>query len=471
MAQLDATEQSVDPSEVTDLELAAARFEANRQLDRRPPLEHLDRPNLVLSTRDEVSADAPSRFAGIPSLAGVLLMTLGVGAVLGWQLRPQVGQGSAQGPAVPAVRNSEDATTNLETRPATVRSESSANPTALPVAADPELFVSEIAALDLRELTFVPGEINLTQGGIETAERLIDLLVAYPGQPVELRVRTYSESTPGQNHGLSVHQANVLGSILANAGVQRDRLTVVGIGSSDAQQTASAAAILFDSVIPSVRERLQFQGPLTLNEPFGGTFDADSLEVLDAVGAAVGDSPVVLVGYTWSGSSDHLNHELSHDLLDRAALQLEAAGVPASRIMSVGLGSAPVEISQRSTVVTATAGDDAAIAVALRSIAPDAVSFVPGTGELTPAGMRALNSVPPILQAHPDAVVEVAVHSYQLPTSQANHDLSRVQADAIETYLYDQGLMADRLLMVAHGDPPHFAVPGRDSVVTFTVLR
>ena len=467
---------------------AAARFESNRRYDHRPAIENVDRPTLVLTTRDQPPPKPKSNAKLVALLCGLVVGALALGAYLGRQGQPIANVNPDNAVASPSLANDAQAAVEPlegDTRPpATVVSapETSQEPAEAPVEAivaptvvagapDESAFLAKFAALDLEKLAFVPGEVDLTGGGMEALDRLTDLLLAYPSQPVELRVRTYSESTPGRNHGLSLHQSNALLTKLEAAGVGTDRLTIVGLGSIDTDRPTAAAALFLDAANSDIGQQEDDLFPLIIEEPFAGSFDQSSVESLVAVSAKLGDSPVSLVGYAWSEPTAEANHELSHAMLDAAAAVMISNGIPASQIETVGLGSAAASLAQRTTVVTAVAGPTAAIAVSLGAIPVDAVSFEEDSAVLTSSGRETLTSIAAVLTSQADIEVEIAVHYYQAATSQGNHDVSRQLADSIGDYLADAGVALQRLRLVAHGDPPHFAVPGRSSAVTFTVIR
>ncbi len=480
-----------------ETQTAAARFAANRRYDQRPAIENVERPSLVLTTRNVAPAQGPRNVRRIAAGAGCVAAALVAGTLLGLRLgtedqaAPIESAVAVRTPTTVAVVTDADvaglvpSSTIIPPPPITSppTSVEAPPPTKLlpnpPLAkslgeferADTEPFLAELESVGLDRLVFVPGEVNLTPEGIQTLERLADVLLAYPEQPLELRVRTYSESTAGQNHGMSVHQANMLGSMLATAGVGTDRLSVVGLGSHDAERPTASAALFVESAALETQVDLASQFPIVFQEPFSGTFDAAQLDVLKTVAAASGDSRLELVGYAWSGSDADANHHLSHELLDAAVALLEGLDVSADQLSSVGLGGAEVPLADHTTVVTAAVGEAAAVSLAFAAVPVDAVAFVSGTAELAPSGEETMASVAEILRANPEVRVEVAVHFYGGTTSQQNHDASKLQGDTISNHLAAVGVEPERLRVVAHGDPPHFAVPGRSSVVTFTVIR
>lgn len=517
---LGATEASrpeVEPSSNGEHsgEDAAERFAANRRYDYRPAIENVDRPVLVFTTRDSASEPSGSSLPLFAMLGGLALLAFGAGAFFGLRMLPVddvsvvggsrlffatadevLGETAEVPTSADGLTSSNagaaDAAANAGAVDAEVGNAATTGASAVDVndALTPEellaadrggrsvlegdddaAFLSQLESLDLDVLTFVSGGIDPTPEGIEALGELAEVLLAHPGQSVELRVRAYSESTPGRNHGLSVHQANVLKSMLTEAGVGDGRISVVGIGSPKLDRPAAAAALFFDSSNDAVHQELSSLGPIVLEEPFEGSFDQDSLGLLVEAAAIADGSSLLLVGYSWDAETEALNHDQSHELLDAASRALAALGVPAEQVSSVGLGSEAVPLAERTTVVSVVGGSSAGLAVLLAAVAVDAVSFEPGTATLTQMGTETLGDVAQSLQAHEDVQIEVAVHFYGRATSQANHDASQLHAAAIGDYLREIGVPAERLRLVAHGDPPHFAVPGRQGHVTFTVVR
>ena len=338
-------------------------------------------------------------------------------------------------------------------------------------------FETALANVDVSEIVFLPGTGELTDMGGRAIDDLAQVLLLDPGRPVEITVSTFSETTPGQNHGLSVAQAATITGRLIEAGVDLERLRGVGLGSSGSQRPELAGAILFGSNDLGLRGQLAQHGPLTLTDTpvaLGPTFterQQDHLLGVAGVAANDSDSTFDIVAYAWTESSPDANHELSHAFADSAVAVLTSAGIAAERLATVGLGERSISVGRLASVVRVHSDESAAMSVALSQIELDAVTFEPSSAILTEVAERVLDEIVELTSLDPVVHFEVASHTYSQATSQANHDLSEQQSRAVRDYLVSHGVDPHRLESVAHGDPAHFGLPGRATVTTFTVVR
>ncbi len=464
---------------VADLQLdggeqtAAERFAANRRYDHRPAIENIDRPTLVLTTRTAPSEPSGTVYSPFLLAACAIVCVLLGGVVLGWlrssggasESTPELAVAEAVSVAGAGIGQNEPPSEAAAAAPDPVRAETGEPTPHVESHAAPEHALSaQIADLNLDRVTFVPGEAILTPGALVELGRLAEVLQEHPTEPVDVRVRTYSESTPGRNHGLSVLQANAIAAALVGASVEADRVSVIGLGSEGTERPRASAALFLDVAGGQPVE------PLIFDTPVSGSLSDSSHQTLEAAAIAVGDAEISLVGYAWSEPNESANHDASHALVDQVAEVLMAAGLRDSQIERVGLGSTSVPIADRSTELTIEVGARAAIAVELGGLSLEAVSFVQGGTTLTPQATASLDRVVAALRRSPEARIGIDVHFYGTSDSQTNHDLSRLQATSIESYLMDHGIDEGRVRLAAHGDPPHFEHADRDSVVTLTVL-
>ncbi|MFT7597677.1 MAG: outer membrane protein OmpA-like peptidoglycan-associated protein [Acidimicrobiales bacterium] len=244
-----------------------------------------------------------------------------------------------------------------------VAEQASTNTSELPPAG-PEISVEglerDLAVVNLDRITFATGTSALTSEGRDAVQAAAAVLMAHPFIPIEIEVRTYTEASAGENHGVSTARAEAISAAFTDAGVSGARLATVGLGNPGDNES--------------------------------------------------GDQP-------------------------ENRVELEA-------------------------------GPPAALTLALRSI-PGDISFDPGTAILTTTGTQILAEVKEALMIDPAVDVEISVHTYSEETSDANHDLSHHQGEAMIEVLVLQGIPRDRLTMIGHGDPAHFSQPGRDTYVTF----
>ena len=331
-----------------------------------------------------------------------------------------------------------------------------------------------LATFDTSRIDFVPGSAALTESGATAVDELAAILLLDPARSVEINVATFSETTPGENHGLSSAQAASVSERLVFNGVASERLLGVGQGSSDSTPPELAAAVLFGSDSPTLQARFAQIGPLKFadRDAMSAFLKNRSAGTLDAVKAAAREenSSVNIVAYAWVGPSETVNHDLSHQLTDTTFAELSNS-IASDRITAVGLGQRPVSVEQTPSVLTVHADEAAVVAIGLARIGLGAVSFQPSSDVLTEPSFAALREVARLSQLAPQLRIEVASHTYDQSTTQGNHDLSERQSRAVRDFLITEGVDPDRLESVAHGDPAHFAEAGRPTATTFTVIR
>lgn len=329
-----------------------------------------------------------------------------------------------------------------------------------------------LSSIDVRGLQFLLGTPVLTAGAKAALSEMAAVLVENPGIPVEIVVRTYTETTPGQNHGLSTQQAAAVVAHLVANGVEEQRLSAVGLGSPPGPPPTRNGILLFEATDTILGSTLRSVDTVAIDLTPGG-ITVEGLAALDEVAAElalVPDVPLTLVAYAYDGGSASANHDRSHFLADTAVAHLVAGGVDPSRLATVGLGEIPVNLDF-DTVTTYEVGPRAALAIALSQIDNASVDFEQHTGTLTQNAHGTLDQVTAVMELDQDLGVEIAAHAYSEATSEANHGISHQQGDSVVSYLVNAGIDPARLRLVGHGDPPHFFQPGRDSFITFTVIR
>lgn len=166
---------------------------------------------------------------------------------------------------------------------------------------------------------------------------------------------------------------------------------------------------------------------------------------------------VTVVGHAFA-ESDDASHDRSHLLADLVAAYLEAAGVDADRLSTVGMGSSPI-----------VSDDGRSLEVALEELDGDAL-FVSGSTEFTPAGLLVIDELRAILIEYPSEGIELAVYSFSEVDTDVNHDLSHRQGDALASALVQVGVDRGRLVVVGRSDAADFAQDGRANYVQVTPL-
>lgn len=467
-----------------------SRFEQNRELDRsydkRPAIQHLAKPNILLTTR-EPEKRTPSGHSTLlrsyraPIVFGLLLIAaaslLGVGVLLGQRLAQTTDAARSDEAAASPVRSADNSAPPESTSaPPVPTADSSASTSLAPetTTLQVEQFAVALSAIDLSRLSFVPGTARFTLEGQQSAVELASALLLDPDAPVSVVVRTFSETTPGENHGLGVQQADALVEKLTTEGVNRERLAAVALGNSGIERPNAAGALFFRSDTEEVQAQLVELGPLVFNGEVQDVGEAEVESRLATVAALLEQTPgaeLQLVGYAWSEESRKDNHDVSHEILDSAVESLTDLGVSRSRIGEVGLGWTAVPLTGQQTVIEVETGRAAAVAVGMQSISSEGIDFIRGSRTLTHTSEEVLLAVANVLALDPSVRVEIAAHTYSETSSQRNHDLSEFQGQAVVDALVSAGIDRGRLELVWHGDPPHFETTDGKTVITFTVLR
>ena len=83
---------------------------------------------------------------------------------------------------------------------------------------------------------------------------------------------------------------------------------------------------------------------------------------------------------------------------------------------------------------------------------PGNITFDTGSNALKPSFFSILDSVVLVLDEFESTLVSVAGHTDSVGSDESNDVLSVNRASAVATYLNNQGVIADRLLVVGHGE-------------------
>ena len=325
--------------------------------------------------------------------------------------------------------------------------------------------------VELGAIGFEGASDVLTAEGRAAVGHLATVLVDHPFIPVEVTVSTYTEATPGANHGLSSARAEAIYTALAEAGVSPNRLVSVGLGSRSELPTGRSVAVRLSSAEPALGTELDAIDSLRIDLTEGGALTDDAIAVLQEIEDVLRRVPgtdLTLVGYGYAHDAV-MSHELSHQVIDAAVAWLAERGVDPTRLSTVGLGDAPLNVDL-DNMVDLKVGAPAAISLALGDI-DNAVRFIPHTAITMPESDQVLDEIAAALAFDRTLSVEISFHTYTEDSSQANHDLSEQQGVAVLGALEALGVDRARLHMVAHGDPQHFARRDRETYITFHVLQ
>lgn len=332
-----------------------------------------------------------------------------------------------------------------------------------------ELLESSIDDIDLSSIEFEAGSADLTPDGQRIVNQIAEALLATPFIPVEIQVSTFSEATPGINHGLSQQRAEAIVTALTNDGVSASRLSSIGLGSRAESPLHEGAIVLFSADDPDLARELRQIDQIALEYDREISLTTDGQGTIAKIGqllAEHAEAQLTLVGYGY-GSSPRTSHDLSHRAIDVAADALTSSGINPERLDTVGLGDAPLNL-QMDSRVELKVGTPAGISLALQQVDGE-VTFLSGTSTIT-SPSETIAEIASAINLDDDLLIELSMHTYTEPSSQRNHDLSRLQGEALVDALIAEGVDPQRLHMVAHGDPPHFARPGRETLVTFFTL-
>ncbi|NNC92526.1 MAG: OmpA family protein, partial [Acidimicrobiia bacterium] len=99
------------------------------------------------------------------------------------------------------------------------------------------------------------------------------------------------------------------------------------------------------------------------------------------------------------------------------------------------------------------AGDEATLRRQLRELTNSApVVFALGRADLSAATAATLDAAAAIIQAQPGLRILIAGHTDTTGSAGRNEALSGERAEAVRGYLIEQGIAANRLLVVAYGE-------------------
>jgi outer membrane protein OmpA-like peptidoglycan-associated protein len=326
-----------------------------------------------------------------------------------------------------------------------------------------------LRSISVDRLQFQPHTTTLTDDGNAALNSIVELVKANPGVPLEFRLSTFSETTPGQNHSLSVTQSEALEEMLAQRGADISAVAVNGLGSPESNPAvAPRNAVLLDATEPLA---VGSTADLSFVDATSTLLPA-AAPVLDRIADQLTLNPIAslkLVVYASTGAGGETDHALSHERGDHIVEELRSRGVSRRRMSVVGLGATPIGVD-RSNAVSAVVGDGARLAVALANVDMDPVNFALHTTTLTEPGVAILNEVAEVLTKYPTGLVMVACHTFTEPSSDANHGLSHRQAAVIVDYLVEHGVDPQRIATQGHGDPVHFEHETTGSYVTVSPL-
>jgi OmpA-OmpF porin, OOP family len=94
---------------------------------------------------------------------------------------------------------------------------------------------------------------------------------------------------------------------------------------------------------------------------------------------------------------------------------------------------------------------DGSTADAPKTFVFDHLNFVTGSTQLTPESTTTVNDLAIILKAYPNAQIQLAGHTDNTGSPQANQSLSSDRANAVKGLLVNQGVNADRITTAGYG--------------------
>lgn len=85
-------------------------------------------------------------------------------------------------------------------------------------------------------------------------------------------------------------------------------------------------------------------------------------------------------------------------------------------------------------------------------LALEPIQFADSSAEITEASLATLSAALELLEADPEARLEIAGHTDDIGPAEGNQRLSQRRADAVRSWLLDNGIGADRLTAVGYGE-------------------
>ncbi len=339
--------------------------------------------------------------------------------------------------------------------------------------------------VDLTSIRFVPGTVEPTEAGRRLIEELAEAVLVSGGQPVSVVVRTYSEAGSADNQALSDVQAEALVQLLVAEGVPADQLVAVGQGSGplSLQQPVPDFVVVNPELGDAVFKRVIAEiGTFTLGSRPDGTESGqssselrlESLAVVDGVGQALvnfEDSSIGLAGYSYFEADNESNRAQAGKASDAIARRLaEVHGIGPDRVTVITPGAAPYVVRPEvGNHIWIRAGARTITAFEVAGIDAAAIDFDPGSPAPSAASGALLDQLAAALAASTDTLV-IDVRTYSEATGAANMELSQARADAIATYLVENGgIEAGRLRAFGSGASSYFTDDG-GSHVTLTVI-
>ena len=332
--------------------------------------------------------------------------------------------------------------------------------------------------LTFHDLAFAPGTAELTQASQDRLAALAQALSGLDPGPATVSVRTFGGATAQADRDLSVLQAQALADSLVALGVQFDQISVVGRGAAPLTESlpvdnfivigsglrASALAPVVDGLSPFA---------VGIDEQ-SGALRPESQRVLDQVGvlmAATDEGSISLAGYAFSQAGGPANKALAEQATMAAKQYLvETYGISPDRVSTVTPGSLPFVVgSSVHTHVQVAWGSAATTAVAVAQLDRAALTFGPGSDQVSPAAAAELDRLAAII-ADTSAEAVIHIRTATEPTPSANAQLSSRQAAAVTEYLTGTGLTGGQVRVFGGGDVTRLRSDSLASELTITVL-
>jgi OOP family OmpA-OmpF porin len=143
----------------------------------------------------------------------------------------------------------------------------------------------------------------------------------------------------------------------------------------------------------------------------------------------------------FDGQSVTLNGQVATQEIKTRLLQEIAVALPGINI-----------IDQITVVESLLSESEAKVQADLKQqLADKTIEFDLNSDKITPAGAAILDQVVPILDAKPDANIEITGHTDITGSEKLNQDLSQRRAASVKRYLIGKGISASRLNPVGYG--------------------
>ncbi len=327
-------------------------------------------------------------------------------------------------------------------------------------------------------IQFSAGTSDLADQDLATLDRLAEILAASPETTATISVRSYSAETSAANYDLSLAQSGAITNYLTGAGVSEEQFSVVPRGSAPFRPSQPVDG--FVVVNPGIgqsdfKARLGVINPFAVGlEPGTSSLRPASVAALDQVGeamTAIESARLTLAAYSFSESSAETNKARASQAAQVASQYLQLNhGIAPGRISTIAPGIAEYQIdSAWSNHVEIKIEDGSTPAFDIASLDASSLTFESNSERITAEGQAVLDQIAAVL-ASSGATLVVEVFAFSAADSQANDQLSKAQANSINSYLTAKGVSELQIRTFGGGAAKQFEVVETPTTVVLSVV-